>query len=443
MSTQNYAPLSQLDAQVQNDLNTGNYGDAFSLAQNQQVGMFGNKDQSQTDYSVAPGQRNVNTPARPSVNPDWAAAYGTDPKANLLTQLETPQGLQYLDPSKQWSQSDVNNYYSAAAKAAQGATGAPMGSAASQALGGDPSTGQLWGDPSKFSSDATANWNADPNSAPNLSQFASKNPSQSFAEKYAIPLFDAAYLGIATAGIGSGVGAALGGGLGGAIGGGAAAGAAGAIGHDAMTGQPLTLGSVGEGALGGGLTGGLGYEAQPLTGAISDATGLSAPVSAGLVKGEIGAGVGALGADLSGQNVGNAALTGGAGGFASGAIGNLTGNSYLGAGAGTIAGDLASKYLTSPSSPSSPAIPAAVAAPAATAPTQSASPVAAAAPVTVVPQSVGQATPTPAPANSTTGIGSYPGLGYQPMTQVNPGIANYNTYGQGPQASFFAPVQGT
>jgi hypothetical protein len=55
--------------------------------------------------------------------------------------------------------------------------------------------------------------------------------------------------------------------------------------------------------------------------------------------------------------------------------------------------------------------------------------------------------PTAAPAATPTNIGSYnfnsTGLGYQPMSQVNPNIQNYNTYGQGPEASFFAPTPGT
>lgn len=445
-----YTPLSQLQQQIQDDINSGNYTGAFQTAQQQQLGMFARDPNNLGAVDTAGGVKSSGKP----VNSAWAAAYG-DPTNTLLSQMESSQGLHALDPSYQWTQADVNNYYAAAAAAANGANGAPMGSAASFGLGSNPYPSapggniSLWGDPSKFASDATTNWNAAPNSAPGIDQYAGKQPSTgSLAEKYAIPLFDAVYLGIATAGVGSGVGAALGGGLGGAIGGGAAAGAVGAAGHDAMTGAPLTLGSVGEGALGGGLTGGLAYEAAPLSGALSSA-GVPAPIATGLVKGGIGAGVGALGADLSGQNVGNAALAGGASGFTSGAINNLTGSSLLGSGAGTIAGGLATKYLGSSPTQAAPSQPAPVQAPAAARTltptvgqqvTTQAPPAAAAAAVP------GQATPTPAPANSTTSIGPYPGssgLGYQPMTAVNPNISNYNTYGQGPEASFFAPTPGT
>jgi hypothetical protein len=441
MSTpQQYIPLSQLDQEAQQDLQSGNYAGAFGLGQQQQVGMYNGAG---TGKGTAASNRDAGDTAPVTITPStaWTQAYGSAGN-NLLNELETPAGLSALDPNQQWTQQDVDNYYAAAQAAATGAVGAAPGSAASMGLGADPASGEQWGNANNFSSSASTNWADDPNSAPNLAQFGSMQPTQSLAEKYAIPAFDALYAGLATAGIGSAVGAAIGGGLGGAIGGGAAAGAGGSLINSAVTGGPVTLGSVGEGAIGGGLTGGLAFEAAPLTGAISNATGLSSPVSAGIVKGGIGAGVGALGADVSGGNVGDAALNGGASGFASGAVGNATGNAGLGAGAGTIAG-LATRYLTSPSSPAAPAPPAATpaaSAPAAAAPVAATNSAAAAAPVT------GQATPTPAPSNSTTNIGAYPGstgLGYQPRTQVNPNISNYNTYGQGPEASFYAPTPGT
>jgi hypothetical protein len=233
------------------------------------------------------------------------------------------------------------------------------------------------------------------------------------------------------------VGPALGGGLGGALGGGAAAGAVGTETSSLENNLALAnSGSLAKGIGTGALVGGLGYAAQPATGAIANA-GVNPTLANAAVKGTIGAGVGALGGALSGSGAEIGAIVGGVGGAASGALGASTGSQGAGMAGGILGAALAGKYLTSTPKP---------AAPAAVAPTPS--------PSRVTPASSSPATPQPtaAPAPSTpaatTNIGPYSGfsgtgLGYQPMTQVNAGITKYNTYGQGPQASFFAPTPGT
>lgn len=219
----------------------------------------------------------------------------------------------------------------------------------------------------------------------------------------------------AAAGTGGAASGALGGGLAGAIGGGAAAGAVGTAGNDSITNQPLTLGSVGKGALIGGAAGGLGYEAQPAAGALSSATGLPAPVASGVVKGAIGSGIGALGSAVGGGNIGNGALVGGLGGAASGLVGSATGSPALGTTAGTIAAGLANKYLTSPSTTTLP-------------------------PMSGAPGSVTGTAQLPSlPGTSTTPPTgqNLSGLGYAPRQQTNYSGIDFNNYGQGPEANFF------
>lgn len=215
----------------------------------------------------------------------------------------------------------------------------------------------------------------------------------------------------ATAG-GAGLAGSVGTGLG-AIGASSAAGAGAGAFDAALTGQPI-----GTGALLGGVGAGVGQALQPAAGALSSATGLNSTLSNGIVKGVAGAGVGALGADLTGRDVGNGALVGGIGGTANGLIGGATGSGALAGAGGTIAADLAGKYLTSPSTP--PTVGAAAS------PTTTAGPLGA----------------LPTNSNGTTNIGSFSGYGYAPRQQVQNPVSDYSTYGQGPEASFFQP-QGT
>lgn len=234
---------------------------------------------------------------------------------------------------------------------------------------------------------------------------------------------------------GAGAGA---GSLGAGIATGAGAGAVGTAATDVMNNRPLTLGSVGKGAALGAISGGIGSQATGATSALTNA-GINPTVANALVKGTIGAGVGALGNKLSGGSPGNGAIVGGLGGAAAGALGSATGSPTLGTVGGTIAGNLANKYLTSPSTTAAP-------------PTVAPKPLTPGALPGTSTASGGIGMPTlPAiqgntPAGSPTNIGSYSGYGYQPRQQINPNI-NYATYGQGPEAQFFknvgAPVQNT
>lgn len=144
----------------------------------------------------------------------------------------------------------------------------------------------------------------------------------------------AVIMGIAGAGVGSGVSAAVGGGIAGGAAGGAAAGATTALANSAVNDAPLTLGSLAKGALIGGATGALGSVAKPAAGALSGATGLSAPVSQALVKG----GIGAIGAGLSGSNPLTGAVSGAVGSLASSGAGSLGASSGVAGAIGKLAG---------------------------------------------------------------------------------------------------------
>lgn len=175
------------------------------------------------------------------------------------------------------------------------------------------------------------------------------------------------------------------------------------------------------GALTGGVTGGLASYASPVTNSLANTVGNTA--ANGIVRGAIGAGVGALGSAVTGGSPSNGALVGGVSGAASGVMGSLSGNKSLGNVAGTIGGGLASKYLTSPTTPAAPA--ASLGLPPTSAQQQG-----------IIPQLPA------APASGPTNIGSYSGYGYAPQQLNQNPVSDYSTYGQGPEASFFQP-QGT
>jgi hypothetical protein len=250
----------------------------------------------------------------------------------------------------------------------------------------------------------------------------------------------------AAGGIGAGAlaGEAGAGALGTAVATGAGTGAVGSAAGDTINGIPLTLGSVGKGALIGGVTGGLGYAATPITNSLTTSLGVSPTVASGLVKGTIGAGVGALGSEISGGNAGNGALVGGLGGAASGLVSGETGSAQLGSASGTIAGALASKYLTTPTAPAAAAAPKPVAAP-----TPTPAPTAAPAQANIQPI---VSTPTATSGAPAANIGAYSGyggaagsgttgLGYAPYTQTGP-VANPYTYAQGPEQAMFTSANG-
>lgn len=239
----------------------------------------------------------------------------TDP---LLQALESGTGLQALDPSKKWDASSISQYY-AAFDANPVTHGKQSGATAGESWGKDP-YGQ-WGDMHNVAGQAALNAGAaGDSSAPDVQRFLGAKPSQSFLSKYGgdIAMLAAAVAApeligaIAPAIGGIGAGAVVGGGLSAAT--------------DAITGRPLTAGSVLGGALGGaagaGLTGLAGN-------AINGATGLGSTVSTGLA----GAGIGAARTAMTGGNIGLSALTGGIGGAVQGSgIGNTLKTGLKGAG---------------------------------------------------------------------------------------------------------------
>lgn len=399
-------PVGDADyAQLISDLNSGNYGGAWGYASG-----FGNAVANQ-EAGVNP-MYGVNNFANNGVtgSSQYTLNPGTMQANPLIEDLINGSSLNTLDPSLNWSQAQEDAFYSAATPYYN-----------PDLLGTNPS-GQ-WGDPTKLAADGTTNYNAGYN--PNFEQFAGAVPKEGFLDKagdivdtYGPSLIAAA----ATAGAAAPLGAALGlgsGALASGVGGalvGAGTGALNAAGQG---------GNIGQSALLGGITGGLGGASSGLiNGAsegIGDFTGLSGsitdPLAAGLVKGGIGAAVGAGGAALTGNNVSNGAITGGASGAASGAVGNLTGSPIAGGIAGTIAGAGAGTLLNNATG-NQPATGGGT-------PAQTSTAL--------------QALPTD-PNAGPTNIGSYSGYGYAPRQQIQNPVSNYATYGQGPEANFFSPL---
>lgn len=428
------AQYASLDPTIVNDLNTNNFAGAFQTAAQ------ANKLQPGDVNGVLAGNGAINT---------------TNP---LMLDLETAQGLHTLDPSKQWTPQEMQQYYTAAM--------APSNWNAGTTLGKDPYGTTQWGSNAagKAASDAATNAStAGDNSAPDIARFAGKQPDASFAQKWGLPIAMVAAAVLAPEAIGVIAPALEGAGLGAT----AATVGAGAL-YGAGTGAiegAIGGGNVGKDALLGGLGGGISG-ALGATGATSGAenalTGAGAPqaVANGLTQGAEGAGIGALTGAIRNGSAGakNGALLGGVTSGIAGGIGgeiqSQTGNAptgltqaAIGAGSGIIANDLVRKYLqpVSAPSPGAPAQPISMPVPVSPA-TTAAVPAAASAPAMSTTQQIPQ--PTPAPATPAQNIGSYSGfnssgLGFQPRTQVNPGITNYNTYGQGPEASFYAPTPGT
>ena len=290
------------------DLNSNNFAGAWSSALSTS-GLFGTNYNSQT----------------------------TDP---LLQAMESSNGLQALDPTKQWTSAEDTSFYNALGsnpvyngKTTTGLNGT------TESLGQNPYS--LWGSGADLTNgtDAKAN-NASGSDIPNVDQYAGARPTKSFLSKYGADIgalaatalsFGVAAPALAGAlaadGIASGLAA-------GAIAGGVM-GAVNTIAVDAITGAPITAGGVLGGALGGAAGGGL----VPLAGgAINNATGLGSTLSTGLA----GAGVGAARSALTGGNVGIGALSGGVAGAVqgSGVLGNIK-SGVAGATGSTAAGSLA------------------------------------------------------------------------------------------------------
>ena len=381
-------------------------------------------------------------------------------KNALLKQLETGQGLSQLVPGKQWSQADMQQYYSAA-----------MDPTIAHTLvqARDPyNTGQHttnWGDmnAAKATEDANRNFaqgsygQAPGSAAPDIGQWASQNNvAGGFDQKWAVPIaaavaaIAAPYAIPAIAGaVGTGIGATMAAGAlyGGAVGAGTSAIGGTDVGKGALT-----------GAIGGGVGAGLSGAAGSLKYGLTDIYGVNPMVAQGLTGAATGAIGGAASSVVHGSSPWNAALAGGLSGAAGSAAGSYGsslagGNGIIstlaGDAAGMGAGYLAHKYLTSPSTPSrGPAAPAAPRAP--VAPGTPVAPGSPGSPGTQPPSGPPPmfAGPQPAPGNGPANVGSYggfdtSGLGYAPRTQVQPANVDYNNYGAGPEAQFFkdsAPV---
>jgi hypothetical protein len=233
----------------------------------------------------------------------YSAAMQSETSDPLLGALENNAAA--LDPNKQWTSAETNNFYSAfdAQGAYHGQQVVGQGGGV-EALGKDPSG--LWGNAASIAngSDAKAN-ETQVGNAPDVARFVGSRPNQSFLSKYGgdIAMLAAAVaapelIGALAPALGTiGAGAAVGGGLSAAT--------------DAITGKPLTAGSLLGGALGGAAGAGLtGFAGS----AINGATGLGSTVSSGLA----GAGIGAARTALTGGNVGIGALAGGIGGAVQG-----------------------------------------------------------------------------------------------------------------------------
>jgi hypothetical protein len=361
-----------------------------------------------------------------------------------MADLLTASGLQSLDPSATWNASNDAAYYAAAQPYY------------SSSVLGDNSYGE-WGNSSDLSQDAATNA-ASGNATPNMEQYAGAVPSEGgltgALNKYGADAMEAG-ADIYTLGASAPVTSLMSG-----VEQGAQTAAMNTLMQGAATDNINPEAAAVNIGLGG-LTGGLGYEAAPAISALnSSAVSLGNTADSALVKGAIGAGVGALGGALTpGGSAATGALVGGASGAAAGAIGAATGNStagkVAGVGTGIIAGDLANKYgigASTPSTASSSAPATSSASSLPTLPGSTAMP--APAPNGLVAGSTGPATTsvasTTVPAATASNFGTYSGyngadtgLGYAPRQEANMSGTDWAAYGAGPELQFFQPAKGT
>ena len=258
--------------------------------------------------------------------------------------LETSKGLQALDPNKKWTQAEMAAFYQAAGQnwKQQGV----LGQNPEAALWGNAPTG------AQGASDAATNFaTAGDNSAPDVARFAGTRQTQSFLDKYGVPIA-AVGLGLATGGLG--LAGLVGGELGiGAVGGGALLGAGESAAIDAITGKPITAGSVLPGAVAGGF--GASGIASGINSGVGNVVSDVAGDTIGNVAGDFtqGALTGGLKAGLSGGNIATGALAGGAGGAAGGLIGDVTGSNLAGkVGSGLVGSEVKGALAPSASGPS-------------------------------------------------------------------------------------------
>lgn len=231
----------------------------------------------------------------------YAAQY--DP---LTALLETGSGVKALDPTKQWTQGEEQQFYDAAGSAWDGLS----------KLGQNPESA-LWGagDQGHLTGDANTDFQTDHGAAPDLARFAGTQQTSSFMDKYGTDIAAIALAVVAPEAIG-------------------------ALGPLMASGTASVLGAAG------------------VASDVADvAAGLAAP---GLAGAAYGAGSGALMAGITGQNIGQGALKGGLLGGLS-AVGAQIGSSLLpglggqiGSGVGKAVGQgiLGSPAAGSPGGPS-------------------------------------------------------------------------------------------
>ncbi len=217
--------------------------------------------------------------------------YGATTQDPLLLGLESSQGLQALDPSKQWNSNLLSQYYNAFDNNSVYRGAGPAG----ESLGKNPYG--TWGSASGIPGDITANQNQE-GMTPDVQRFVGARPSPGFMQKWGVPALELA----------------------------------------AMVAAPYAIGAIApEMAAGAAIASG---------GATGAATGLIGSAAAG---GLYGAGTGALIGDVSGGNVGRDALLGGIGG---GVAGGVSGLATLGGApsgvssiAGKATGNMATQYV--------------------------------------------------------------------------------------------------
>jgi hypothetical protein len=199
----------------------------------------------------------------------YAAQY--DP---LTALLETGSGVKELDPTKQWTQEEEQQFYTAAGSAWGGLS----------KLGQNPESA-LWGagDQNHLTGDANTDFQTNQGAAPDLARFAGTKQTSSFLDKYGADIATLALAFVAPEAIGS-------------------------LEPFMASGTASVLGAAG------------------VSSDVADvAAGLAAP---GLAGAAYGAGSGALIAGMTGQNIGQGALKGGLSGGL-GAVGAQVGNSLL------------------------------------------------------------------------------------------------------------------
>jgi hypothetical protein len=425
--------LAQYAPQLRQDLQSGNYADAWKTA-------LGTAGQFSPNY-------NVNSAT-------------TDP---LIAALESSQGLQTIDPGLSMNADQMKQYYDAFGQATggYGSHAGQGGTFNANPLGKNPYG--LWGTAADSTQglEQQAAVNAQQGNVANIDEFLGAKPTKNFVQKYgadiaAVVLAVAApeLIGVlapelagaaGAAGLSTAAGSAM-------IGGGSAAALAGGIGAGALVGAGsgaleglIGGGNIGKdallGGLGGGITGGLGggMDASGVAqnGVTSQAenalSGTLGRVGAdAAVKGLEGAGVGALTGAIGGGGALHGAVTGGIGGALSGGISGATGSNAL-SGVGGIIGGIAGNKIA----------PATQHAPTATGPSQITTTLnglpAASNTLPTLPGTTGPGTnynPQPSPG----GALNTAGLGYAPRQEANMSGTDWANYGQGPEKQFFQPA---